>query len=70
LVYAIGPNRAMGDEMNRTSKLGEDMVRGGETLLTESARDAIADRDDVRFERQTADDVPFPHHRVVVSSAA
>ncbi len=36
-VYTIGPNRAMGDEMNRASKLGEDTARGGETLATENA---------------------------------
>lgn len=59
----------MGDEMNRASKLGEDVARGGETLLTESARDAVADRDDLRFERQTGDDLPFPYHRVVASPA-
>ena len=34
-VYRIGPDCAMGDEMNRASKLGEDTARGGETLLTE-----------------------------------
>jgi len=68
-VYAIGPNRAMGDEMNRASKLGEDVARGGETLLTENARDAVADRDDLLFERQTGDDLLFPYHRVVVPPA-
>ena len=70
LVYAIGPNQAMGDEMNQTSKLGEDMARGGETLVTENARDAMADRDDVLFERQTVDDIPFPYYHVVDSSTA
>lgn len=63
-VYAIGPNQAMGDEMNRASKLGEDTARGGETLLTESAREALAHRSDVRFEPQTADDLAFPYFRV------
>ncbi len=60
----------MGDEMNRASKLGEDMARGGETLLTEQARDAMVDRSDVQFEPQTTDDLPFPHYRVVVPPAA
>lgn len=69
LVYAIGPNLAMGDEMNRASKLGEDLARGGETLLTEQARDAMVGRDDVSFERQSGADLAFPHYRVVDSDA-
>jgi class 3 adenylate cyclase len=63
-VYAIGPNRAMGDEMNRASKLGEDLARGGETLLTDNARSALAATSEHRIDRVEADDVLFPYYRV------
>jgi adenylate cyclase len=64
-VYAIGPNLAMGDEMNRASKLGEDTARGGETLVTEHVYDALRHRGDLDFDRQTADDLIFPFYRVI-----
>lgn len=63
-VYAIGPNHAMGDEMNRASKLGEDTARGGETLITEGAYEAVRRRSDLAFEPQTHDDLLFPYFRV------
>ncbi|MEN8162233.1 MAG: hypothetical protein ABFS41_19335 [Myxococcota bacterium] len=63
-VHAIGPNHAMGDEMNRASKLGEDLARGGETLLTEGAHRALASTSEQRIERVAADDVLFPYYRV------
>jgi class 3 adenylate cyclase len=63
-VYALGPNHSMGDEMNRASKLGEDLARGGETLLTENAQRALASRSEHRLERVEADDVLFPYYRV------
>lgn len=62
-VYAIGPNVAMGDEMNRTAKLGEDTARGGETLVTERAFDVLRSRTDVSFELQTSDDLLFEYYR-------
>lgn len=62
-VYTIGPNRAMGDEVNRTSKLGEDTARGGETLVTENLFESLRHRDDVRYERQAGDDQLFPYYR-------
>jgi len=62
-VYAIGPNLAMGDEMNRASKLGEDIARGAETLVTENVFEALRRRTDVSFERVAADDLPFPYYR-------
>ncbi|MBT8068437.1 MAG: hypothetical protein KJO09_14430 [Gammaproteobacteria bacterium] len=64
-VLAIGPNLAQGDEMNRTSKLGEDIARGNETLVTERAYDAMTQRDDVRFEYQDQDDQLFPFYRAI-----
>ncbi|MDQ2697136.1 MAG: hypothetical protein M3Z21_17500 [Pseudomonadota bacterium] len=63
-VYRIGPNLAMGDEMNRTCKLGEDIARGGETLVTEGAVAALRGRADVTFEPQAGDDLLFPYYRV------
>ncbi|MBT8143049.1 MAG: adenylate/guanylate cyclase domain-containing protein [Gammaproteobacteria bacterium] len=63
-VFAIGPNLAQGDEMNRASKLGEDTARGGETLLTENAIQAIGHRHDIEAELQQVDDLLFPYYRV------
>lgn len=63
-VFAIGPNLAQGDEMNRAAKLGEDIARGNETLITEGAYAAVAGRDDLDFERQDQDDLPFPFFRI------
>ena len=61
--YAIGPNLAQGDEMNRASKLGEDIARANETLITELTYAAVVDRKDTRFERQDQDDQLFPYYR-------
>jgi adenylate cyclase len=63
-VFAIGPDLAQGDEMNRASKLGEDIARGNETLITERTYGAVADRKDLAFERQDQDDLLFPFYRV------
>lgn len=63
-VFAIGPNLAQGDEMNRASKLGEDIARANETLITERAYDAISDRKDINFDLQSQDDQLFPFYRI------
>ena len=63
-VFAIGPNLAQGDEMNRASKLGEDIARANEILVTERARQAIGPREDIHFERHDEDHAPFPFFRV------
>lgn len=62
-VYAIGPNLAMGDEMNRASKLGEDTARGNETLVTSNVYFALRNRSDVLFEQLASDDQLFPYYR-------
>jgi class 3 adenylate cyclase len=62
-VYAIGPNLAMGDEMNRASKLGEDTARGNETLVTSNVYFALRHRSDVLFEQLASDDQLFPYYR-------
>lgn len=64
-VLAIGPNLSQGNEMVQASKLGEDIARANEVLLTESAFDALAHRDDVTFERQAYDDQLFPFYRAI-----
>ena len=64
-IYSIGPNLAQGDEMNRASKLGEDIARGNETLITECAREAMSHRVDIEFEYQDQDDKLFPFYRAV-----
>jgi len=63
-VFRIGPNLAQGDEMNRASKLGEDIARANETLITERAYAALAHRSDLGFEPQDQDDQLFPFYRV------
>jgi class 3 adenylate cyclase len=65
-VLAIGPNLSQGTEMVQASKLGEDIARANEVLLTESAYQAMAGRDDVEFERQAQDDQLFPFYRAIV----
>jgi len=68
-VFAIGPNLAQGDEMNRASKLGEDIARANETLITERAFAAVSSRDDVHFEQQDQDDQLFPFYRATLRDA-
>src|SRR4051794_35095742 len=64
-VYAIGPNLAMGDEMNRAAKLGEDTARGTETLVTGNFYEALRGRANVTFEPVAQDDMLFPYYRAV-----
>jgi class 3 adenylate cyclase len=59
-VFAIGLDRAMGDEMNQASKLGEDTAIAGETLLTEAFHAEVRQRTDCHFERRENDELPFP----------
>jgi hypothetical protein len=69
-VYAIGPNLAMGDEMNRASKLGEDLARGGETLVTGGVVAALCQRRDVGFAPGPRHDNLFPYFVASRSPAA
>ncbi len=61
-VFTIGPNKAMGDEMNMASKLGEDTARGRETLVTVQVYEALKHRSDCKFVLQSADDLIFPYY--------
>jgi len=67
-IFAIGPNLAQGDEMNQASKLGEDIARGNETLVTERAYAALVGRSDVIFEPQEFDDQLFRFYRATSRS--
>jgi adenylate cyclase len=62
-VYAIGVNLAMGDEMNRAAKLGEDIAHGTETLVTTGVYEALRERSDLCFDPLTRDDMLFPCFR-------
>ena len=65
-VYAVGPNRAMGAEMNRASKLGEDTACGGEILVTEGVHAELKDRKDLIFQPERSKELPFSFYRVLV----
>ena len=67
-LFAIGPNLAQGDEMTQASKLGEDIARANETLVTERAYAEMADRNDIQFERQDQDDQLFPFYRASMTA--
>jgi len=62
-VFEIGPDQAMGDEMNKTSKLGEDTARGDEILITEGFYNAVKGRPDLYFVPCTHEDLPFRFYR-------
>ena len=64
-VLAIGPNLSQGREMIQASKLGEDIARANEVLVTESALAALEHRSDVIFEEQKYDDQLFPFYRAI-----
>jgi len=66
-LFAIGPNLAQGDEMNRASKLGEDIARANETLLTERAFSALEQHADFTFEQQNSDDQLFVFYRAMLN---
>lgn len=63
-VLAIGPNLAMGDEMNRASKLGEDTARAYEILITGNTYEAVKHREDCEFVAQNTDALPFSYYEV------
>jgi len=65
-VYAIGIDQAMGNEMNQASILGEDIARGAETLITESAYELLKKRDDCTFVKRIHEEIPFPFYEVLL----
>ena len=62
-VLKIGPNLAQGDEMNRASKLGEDIAGADETLVTGNVADVLAGRSEFSFSKPEAPDGLFPYFR-------
>lgn len=58
-VLRIGPDEAQGAEMNKASKLGEDIARARDILLTEQAHAALGERRDVCFKRHGRDEHQF-----------
>ena len=60
-LFRIGPDLAMGNQMNQASKLGEDTANGGETLLTEAFFQIVAERDDCLFEFRGEGNLGFPY---------
>jgi len=64
-VFAIGLDRAMGDEMNRASKLGEDTAKAGETLLTENFHAQVRHRTNLGFVRHDRGELPFGYFSVL-----
>lgn len=65
-VYAIGIDQAMGNEMNQASKLGEEIARGAETLITECAYEVLKKRDDCTFRKRIHEEIPFPFYEVLL----
>lgn len=63
-VYRIGPDQAMGDEMNRTSKLGEDTAEAGETLITDAFHAQVRHHPGCRFEPASDPEIAFPFYKV------
>lgn len=63
-VLRIGPDNAQGAEMNMASKLGEDIARAREILLTEQAHAALSAREDVQFARHGRDEHQFVFYEV------
>lgn len=68
-IYAIGVDQAMGDEMNRASKLGEDIARGAETLITERAYEELKNLDHFMFQRRIHEEIPFPFYEVLLAGS-
>lgn len=55
-VLKIGDDDVFGAEVNAASKLGEDIARSGEILVTQAVREEVADFPGISF--QPIDDVP------------
>jgi hypothetical protein len=51
--------------MNRASKLGEDVARANETLVTERTFEALKKRPDIRFDKQHSDDQLFLFYKAI-----
>jgi class 3 adenylate cyclase len=54
-VLDVGGTDAFGQEVNLASKLGEDVAKAGQVLLTERARQEIDAGEGLEFEHRTLD---------------
>ncbi len=63
-VFTLGIDRAMGVEMNLSSKLGEDIATAGETLITEGVHQALVDDPAYEFEEGDPGKAPFKYYRL------
>ena len=65
------PHELLEDTLELSSYCGwseevyEDIARANETLLTESAFDALKERTDINFQLQASDDQLFPFYRAI-----
>jgi adenylate cyclase len=70
-ILLIGDQDAFGAEINRAFKLGEDIARAGETLLTPEAKeDALADSPTLRFIEVKTDNAGLMNHYFALDSAS
>jgi class 3 adenylate cyclase len=65
-VLLVGDGDVWGREVNTASRLGEDTARGGEILVSEAFRDAVAgQRPQTQFEALAIESFPGPCWRLV-----
>lgn len=64
-VLVLGDRDLFGDEVNLTSKLGEDVAQGGMILLTESARRQLSPELKTEEERASISGLVLTYHMVV-----
>jgi len=64
-ILVLGGHDLFGDEVNLTSKLGEDVAQGGMILLTEAARAKLPPEVNTTEERASISGLALTYHAVV-----
>lgn len=64
-ILVLGGHDLFGDEVNLTSKLGEDVAQGGHILLTQAARDEMPAELRTEEERASISGLVLVYHAVV-----
>ncbi|WP_068874564.1 MULTISPECIES: adenylate/guanylate cyclase domain-containing protein [unclassified Phenylobacterium] len=64
-ILVLGGHDLFGDEVNLTSKLGEDVAQGGMILLTEAARAELPEMVKTTQERASISGLALTYHAVV-----
>lgn len=64
-ILVLGGHDLFGDEVNLTSKLGEDVAQGGMILLTEAARAELAETVATAEERASISGLALTYHAIV-----